>query len=240
MKNDWNNAEIALQELLRGIEPAKAAILIAVCQRYSLDPVLKHAVLVSGNLYVTRDGLLQVAHSSGQLDGIEVTVSDNGEWAEAVVYRKDMSHPFRYRVYRKEYDTGKGAWATHPSAMLIKVAEVFAIRRAFPVGLTPIEEMECVIEHPSVAQPAIESRAHALPPPEVTPRKPKSDLAQIRAKLEQHAEKIGISFSQIISVWEEAKADGWKFVDYARRVLKCESEDAFLQFSLNFEKLPEE
>lgn len=239
MKNDWSNAEIALQELLRGIEPAKAAILIAVCQRYSLDPVLKHAVLVSGNLYITRDGLLQVAHASGQLDGIEVIVADDGEWAEAVVYRKDMAHPFRYRVYRKEYDTGKGAWATHPISMLVKVAEVFALRRAFPVGLTPIEEMERAIEHPNAEQPAIESRAPALPAPAETPRKPKSDLAQIRAKLEQHAEKVGISFPQIISVWEAAKADGWKFSDYARSVLKCESEDEFLQFSLNFEKLPE-
>lgn len=139
-------AQIALKELLRGLEPARAAVLMTVCQRYNLDPVLKHAVLVAGNLYITRDGLLQVAHASGQLDGIEVEIAENGEWAEATVYRKDMSHPFRYRVHRAEYDTRKGAWATHPLSMLVKVAEVFALRRAFPVGLTPIEEMERVVD----------------------------------------------------------------------------------------------
>jgi hypothetical protein len=78
------------------------------------------------------------------LDGLEVTLGkdDLGEWAEASVFRKDMNRPFRYRVYQSEYASDpKGTWKTHPRAMLTKTAEVFALRRAFDVALTPVEEM---------------------------------------------------------------------------------------------------
>lgn len=38
-------------------DPNTQALLL-VCQRYDLDPVLRHMVLISGNPYITRDGLL--------------------------------------------------------------------------------------------------------------------------------------------------------------------------------------
>ena len=119
---------------------------LLICQRYDLDPLLKHVVLIKGNIYVTRDGLLHVAHQSGQLNGMHVTLGkdDFGMFAECTIYRRDMEHPFTYRVYRDEYDSKTGAWRTHPRAMLIKTAEVFTLRRAFDVALTPIEEMGTV------------------------------------------------------------------------------------------------
>lgn len=121
---------------------------LLICQRYDLDPLLKHVVLIKGNIYVTRDGLLHVAHQSGQLNGMHVTLGkdDFGMFAECTIYRRDMAHPFTYRVYRDEYDSKTGAWRTHPRAMLIKTAEVFSLRRAFDVALTPIEEMDTVID----------------------------------------------------------------------------------------------
>jgi len=121
---------------------------LLICQRYDLDPLLKHVVLIKGNIYVTRDGLLHVAHQSGQLNGMHVTLGkdDFGMFAECTIYRRDMAHPFTYRVYRDEYDSKTGAWRTHPRAMLIKTAEVFTLRRAFDVALTPLEEMDTVID----------------------------------------------------------------------------------------------
>jgi hypothetical protein len=80
-------------------DPATQA-LVLTCQRYGLDPLLKHAVIIEGRLYVTRDGLLHVAHRSRQLDGIQVVerpILDGSFWTATVsVYRKDMSHPFTY------------------------------------------------------------------------------------------------------------------------------------------------
>lgn len=120
-------------------EVATQALLLA-CRRYGLDPLLKHAVLIQGQLYVTRDGLLYVAHRSGQLDGI--TVDDQGEnpthWtAKVSVYRKDMTRPFSYvGRYPKS-----GHMKAYGPEMAVKVGEVMALRRAFNIGICAREEL---------------------------------------------------------------------------------------------------
>lgn len=122
----------------------KAQAVVAVAQRYDLDPVLKHVIVIpKGGVYVTRDGLLHVAHRSGQLDGIvvdqEPTLSDDGrEWVARVsVYRKDMRHPFtfpgRYPV--------NGGNRDYAQEMALKAAEAHALRRAFDVtGIPALDE----------------------------------------------------------------------------------------------------
>ncbi len=138
----------------------KVQALILVCRKYELDPVLKHMVLISGNPYITRDGLLHVAHRSGQFDGIGVV--DEGEtpsewWAKVSVYRKDMSHPFTYRGrYPKD---GSKHMAKFGPEMAMKVAEVMALRRAFDVtGIGAAEERwdadEVVVPEPVPAASA--------------------------------------------------------------------------------------
>jgi hypothetical protein len=117
----------------------KAQALLLVCQKYGLDPLLKHVVLVSGNIYVTRDGLLCVAHRSGQLDGIVVEEHGSDQthfWAAVSVFRKDMSKPFRYvGRYPKA-----GANKNFGPEMAVKCGEVMALRRAFNVALCAQEE----------------------------------------------------------------------------------------------------
>ena len=124
-------------------EPKSEAV-VAVARRYGLDPVLKHVVIIpSGGVYITRDGLLHVAHESGQLDGIVVEQEpelseDKSEWvARVTVYRKDMSHGFtfpgRYPV--------RGGNAKYAQEMALKAAESHALRRAFNVaGLPTLDE----------------------------------------------------------------------------------------------------
>lgn len=120
-------------------DPATQA-LILTCQRYGLDPILKHAVLISGRLYVTRDGLLHVAHASGQLDGIEVleqTETPDHWIAKVAVYRKDMSRPFAYVGRYPKAGSGNKAYGPE---MAVKCAEVMALRRAFDVAVAAREE----------------------------------------------------------------------------------------------------
>jgi len=124
-------------------DPRSQAV-VAVAQRYDLDPLLKHVIVIpKGGVYITRDGLLHVAHRSGQLDGIvvdqEPTLSEDGrEWVSRVsVYRKDMSHPFtfpgRYPV--------SGSNRDYAQEMSLKAAEAHALRRAFDVtGLPALDE----------------------------------------------------------------------------------------------------
>ena len=124
---------------LNPTDPRTQALLL-ICQRYGLDPLLKHVVLIDGKPYVTRDGYLHVAHTSEQFDGIEII--DEGEtdthwWARASTHRKDMQRPFTYRGrYSK-----KGANTRYGPEMAVKCAEVASLRRAFNVtGVAAADE----------------------------------------------------------------------------------------------------
>lgn len=137
--------EAVLKSLNLNPRDPKTQALLLVCEKYGLDPLLRHMVLISGNPYITRDGLLAVAHRSGQLDGIEVLeVGEDKEHytARVSVYRKDMGRPFTYtgrfpKAKKNEYGP----------EMAIKVAEVAALRRAFAVtGVATVEEQWDVAE----------------------------------------------------------------------------------------------
>lgn len=116
---------------------------LAIADRYELDLMLKHLVLIDGRPYITRDGLLHIAHRSGTFDGMEVSdpsIVDVGTgkfWsARCSVYRKDMSRPF---TYAGRYPTTGGNQKFAPE-MATKVAEVMALRRAFDVSAPVLEE----------------------------------------------------------------------------------------------------
>jgi len=122
------------------VNDPKAQAMILACQKYGLDPLLKHAVLISGNLYITRDGLLAIAHRSGQLDGI--VIEDEGDdarewWAKVTVHVKGQTHGYTYKGrYPKD-----GQQKKYGPEMAVKCAEVMALRRAFGVtGLSTVEE----------------------------------------------------------------------------------------------------
>jgi hypothetical protein len=114
---------------------------LAISQQYDLDPMLRHVVMVDGKPYITRDGLLHVAHKSGDFDGIEVdqpTLDADGKYwrTQCRVYRKSFSRPF---IYPGRYPA-IGGNAKYNEEMAIKVAEVMTLRRAFDVSAPVIEE----------------------------------------------------------------------------------------------------
>jgi len=120
-------------------QPEQRELAIAIADRYGLDLMLKHLVLIEGRPYVTRDALLHIAHRSGQFDGIAVTEPTviDGYWrCSATVYRRDMTHPF---TYPGRYPTTGGNQKFAPE-MAIKVAESMALRRAFNVAAPVVEE----------------------------------------------------------------------------------------------------
>lgn len=126
------------------VPPEQRELAIAIADRYELDLMLKHVVLIDGRPYITRDGLLHIAHRSGQFDGMEVSdpailnIPGAGEFwsARAAVYRKDMTRPF---TYAGRYPT-KGGNQRFAPEMAVKVAEVMALRRAFDVSAPVLEE----------------------------------------------------------------------------------------------------
>jgi hypothetical protein len=113
---------------------------VLLAQRYQLDPLLGEIQLIEdrkgARLYVTRDGMLAVAHASGQLNGIEVTEqrrnSTGDGWTCYVsVWRKDMQYPFHYGAQCK--DTEAQARAGNGPEMALARAERRALKRAFRI-----------------------------------------------------------------------------------------------------------
>lgn len=156
-----------------GLNPNSPAdqAMVAVARHYDLDPLLKHVVVIpKGGIYITRDGLLDVAHRSGQLDGIvvdqEPTLDQNNrEWVARVsVYRKDMRHPFtfpgRYPV--------SGSNKAYAQEMALKAAESHALRRAFRVTGIPAYDEHRPEAAPQASGLAAAQQAHQTTEPEET------------------------------------------------------------------------
>ena len=125
-----------------GLDPADVAsrALVLVADRYRLDPLLGEIRLIAGKggaqVYVTRDGLIALAHRSGRLDGIVVeemrrNTTNDGWTAYVAVYRTDCGHPFRYGAQCK--DTEAQARAGFGLEQAVARAERRALKRAFAV-----------------------------------------------------------------------------------------------------------
>lgn len=127
-------------------------LFIYIANKYKLDPLLKEVWCIKRNarepaiIMTSRDGYLSIAHRSGMFDGLQSGTIENekGElikaWCE--VWRRDMTHSFKAEVKFSEYRQNNIIWQKYPSAMLIKVAEVFALKRAFSIsGMLTQEEI---------------------------------------------------------------------------------------------------
>lgn len=171
---DPTDAEVIAYLGLNASNPAHRAQ-VAVCRHYGLDAVLKHVIVIpKGGVYITRDGLLHIAHRSGQLDGIvveqEPTLSDDGkEWvARVAVYRKDMTHPF---TYPGRYPVA-GSNKDYAQEMAMKAAEAHALRRAFSItGLPAVDERRPQSSGAAEAPPGL------VNPDEAAPDAPTSESA---------------------------------------------------------------
>ncbi len=125
------------------------------CKEIGLDPLKPGQIFFikygsgPGTIVIGRDGFRARAASIGLHTGTKVGIIRDdkghclGAWCE--VYRKDWKEPAREEVSLREYDTGKGQWAKMPETMIKKVAEVAALRMAFPdqlSGLYSSDEMD--------------------------------------------------------------------------------------------------
>jgi phage recombination protein Bet len=131
-------------------------LLMYLSKTYGLDPLLKQIWAVKRNdnqpalIFAGRDGFLAVAHRSGHFDGMQSGVNyeidkDGKKVIESAwckVWRNDMTHPFETQVPFNEFNTGFGVWKSHPSAMILKVAESVCLRKAFSIdGIYAPEEI---------------------------------------------------------------------------------------------------
>lgn len=169
---DQNDAALLRYLQLDPADPRSRAV-VAVCRRYSFDPLLKHVIVIpKGGVYVTRDGLLNAAHRSGQFDGMVVEQDptfdqQSSEWiAKVTVYRKDMSHGF---TYPGRYPSS-GSNKQYAPEMALKCAEAHALRRAFDItGLPTLDEQKADDARGAGAAPAPQFTKPAEPEPQADP-----------------------------------------------------------------------
>lgn len=141
----FNEADEQMLSYL-GLDPRRPAdrAAVAVARHYDLDPLLKHVIVIpgGGGVYITRDGLLHLAHRSGHLDGITVDQPpvldpNTNEWVAVVtVHRNDQSHGYRYPG---RYPVN-GKNKQYAPEMALKAAEAHALRRAFAVTGLDVED----------------------------------------------------------------------------------------------------
>ena len=143
------------------VAPEQRELALAIADRYDLDLMLKHLVLIDGKPYITRDGLLHIAHRSGVFDGIEVSIPvkvDRYWRVTCSVWRKDKSRAF---TYPGRFPVGKA----NDEEMAIKVGESMALRRAFDVSAPTVDErwsqedVEIPVDQPKPASLAELARA---------------------------------------------------------------------------------
>lgn len=154
----YNPEQVALikRTVAKGATDDELKLFIHNAQRAGLDPLLGQAMFIKrksknrdtgeyeehGQTLFGRDSYRIIADRTGQMDGSETDpeFDDKGALvsATATVWRKDRSHPYRAKVYLREYiDTQRSyLWNTKPITMLCKVAEAQALRMAFPDLLT--------------------------------------------------------------------------------------------------------
>lgn len=159
---------------------------ISICKYNQLNPFLNEAYLVKfgttpAQMIVSKEALMKRAEECQNYEGIQagVIVLRNGEAIElegtfylpddklvggwAKVYRSDRKFPYISRVRLQEYDKAQSTWKEKPSTMIKKVAQVQALREAFPTQLGAMytaEEQNIVdISHEDVSERVTREKA---------------------------------------------------------------------------------
>lgn len=171
---NYNNEQI---KLIKDMYAKRATndelkLLMYMSNKYGLDILTKQIWCIKfgeapAQIYAGREGFLEIAHKSGQFNGMETKTTRVNEplaieysaWENKVkvikvfksefqfvstctVYRKDMEHPITVEVHEEEYSTGQGLWQTKRRTMIAKVAESQCLRKAFSIsGIYADEEM---------------------------------------------------------------------------------------------------
>ena len=111
---------------------------LGVIQSLNLNPHTREVHLIKYkntdrlSIIVGYEVFLKRAERTGNLDGWECGISDDGTGAWVKIYRKDRKIPFQWEVELSEFDKKQATWKTMPSFMGKKVAIAQGFRLCFP------------------------------------------------------------------------------------------------------------
>jgi phage recombination protein Bet len=188
----WSPADMALirATVAQRATDSEFKLFLYTAHKYGLDPLVKQIWCVKyqdsapAAIFTGRDGFLEIAHRSGQFDGMETKAVRGGDKGQLIaatcqVWRRDMTHPFVVEVSLAEYNSGKGNWSKMPETMLKKVAESQCLRRAFNIsGLYEPGEMDSAV---------VEAETQRPPAP---PHYTKAELDELETQLTHELEFV--------------------------------------------------
>lgn len=190
------------------LTPAEVFNFMKLCQYQHLNPFIGEVYLVKygsqpAQQIVSKEALLKRANRqatySGMESGIVVLDADNkivhkpgqtiypnetliAGWAR--VYRKDREIPAYVETGLTEYSKGQATWKNMPATMIRKVAQVNALREAFPEELA-----QMYIDEDAAAVSAPATTAQPTPQPKATSSDTTSSLEE-KFKTMKQAEAV--------------------------------------------------
>lgn len=150
--DDRKTIDTLKNTVAQGLTDPEFMLFAQLCRSSGLNPFKKEvwAIKAGGRLQVMVgvNGYWTIANSHPQFDGyeedIEVDEAGNPIKAWCKIYRKDRKFPSMGVAIFRECAQQSPVWKSRPSQMILKCAESFAIRKAFPQelnGLYTEEEM---------------------------------------------------------------------------------------------------
>jgi len=140
---DHPEVNVGIEDVKKYIAPnatdKELYMFMNIAKSYGLNPFKREVHFCKygnspGQVIVGYETYIKRAERTGQLDGWSVWTEKDGLGEKAVIeiHRKDRSRPFRWEVYREEFDKKQSTWKAMPYFMLKKVAISQGFRLAFP------------------------------------------------------------------------------------------------------------
>jgi phage recombination protein Bet len=196
----WNEEQVALikRTVAKDATNDELKMFMHLSNKYNLDPFAKEIWFIKlggvPTITTSRDGYLKVANEHPAFAGLKSDViyskdsfaktpddvqhtygvGDRGTilGAYALIYRKDRMFPIYVYAPIKDYAKPSNIWKTYPHAMILKVAEAMALKRAFSLsGLVTTEELGTPdAKEDVVTVEVVEAQQVDQPAPQVTPQ----------------------------------------------------------------------
>lgn len=193
-----DQVDLIKSTVAKGATDDELKLFLHLAQTYGLDPFAKEIWCIkygtkAATIFTSRDGYLKIANGHPAFDGIVGdVVHENDHFqvgnasveheykfprgnivgAYALVFRKDRSHPSYVFAPFAEYEAANNpTWRNYPSAMILKVAEAMALKRAFSIsGLVTREELDASRDDDDVSTATPARLPAPAPTPTPTPR----------------------------------------------------------------------
>jgi len=169
----WNPDEIDTirRTVAEGASPAELKMFLHLSGTYGLDPFARDIWFIKAGdkpiIMTSRDGYLKIANRNPHFKGIDGDVvyskdhfrrvngsvehvygfDENGSRGNPIgayaIAKRDDREPIYCWAPWVDYNKGNGTWRQYKHAMILKVAETMALKRAFSIsGLVTQEELD--------------------------------------------------------------------------------------------------